>query len=172
VSYFAVAVARGPKGWSATELDLGRPSDAEDVAELLRDHDTEADISLLFVEADDEYLTILRLDEGEDLRIFGSDAAFADESRLGAVLLADLERPDLIDIDGDYEDGDSADDDAGDTPDLGDSEPVGDADLLSDLGIPAKRLTELCAKEGLLPTDVTAEICAVLGCAEDVEELR
>jgi putative tRNA adenosine deaminase-associated protein len=168
VSYFAVAVARGPKGWAATELDIGRPSDAEDVAELLRDHDTEADVSLLFVEADDEYLTILRLDEGEDLRVFGSDAAFADESRLGAVLLADLERPEPIDIDGDYE----SDGDADDAPDLGDSEPVGDADLLSDLGVPAKRLTELCAKEGLLPTDVTAEICAVLGCAEDVEELR
>lgn len=168
MSYFAVAVARGPKGWSATELDLGRPSDAEDVAELLRDHDTEADVSLLFVEADDEYLTILRLDEGEDLRVFGSDAAFADESRLGAVLLADLERPEL-DIDDDL---DAADDDAGDAPDLGDSEPVGDADLLSDLGIPAKRLTELCAKEGLLPSDVTAELCGVLGCAEDVEELR
>ena len=37
-----------------------------------------AAIALLFVEADDSYLTVLRLDDGEDLRIFGSDAAYAD----------------------------------------------------------------------------------------------
>lgn len=52
------------------------------------------------------------------------------------------------------------------------ADPVGDADLLADLGIPAQKLLALCAHEGSMPADVTAEICQVLGCADEVEELR
>ena len=53
-----------------------------------------------------------------------------------------------------------------------DVEPVGDADLLADLGIPAGRLLQLCAREGMLPADVTAEVCQALGAGDAVEELR
>ena len=98
MSYFAAAVARRSKIWTATELDLGGVADVEEVAELLRDVDAEAEISLLFVESDDAYLVILRLDEGEDLRVFGSDVVFAEESRLGALLLGDIEEP-ALDLD-------------------------------------------------------------------------
>ena len=52
------------------------------------------------------------------------------------------------------------------------ADPVGDADLLADLGISAQRLIALCAREGMLPADVTAELCQTLGCADEVEELR
>src|SRR5262245_35163724 len=91
VSYFAAAVVRGANGWSAAEITLNGASDVEDVADRLRDVEPEADVSLLFIESDDSYLVILRLDEGEDLRVFGSDAAFAEESRLGALLLGEIE---------------------------------------------------------------------------------
>jgi hypothetical protein len=30
----------------------------------------------------------------------------------------------------------------------------------------------MCVREGSLPGDVTTEICDLLGCADDVEELR
>ena len=53
-----------------------------------------------------------------------------------------------------------------------DADPVGDADLLTDLGVSAHRLLELCAHEGMLPADVTAEVCQTLGCGDEVEELR
>ncbi|MGA8117541.1 MAG: tRNA adenosine deaminase-associated protein [Actinocatenispora sp.] len=185
MSYFAAAVTRGPKGWAVAELDLGRPSemtDVEEVAELLRDTDIEAEVSLLFVEVDDEYLAILRLDEGEDLRVFGSDAAFVDESPVGAMLLGEEDRPGSIDLpdddfdpsdeDGDGDDADDDDDEAVAGPDADDAEPIGDVDLLADLGMPGRQLRALCIKEGMLPSDMTAEICGVLGCAEDVEELR
>lgn len=182
MSYFAAAVTRGPKGWAVAELDLGRPSeltDVEDVAELLRDSDIEAEVSLLFVEVDDEYLAVLRLDEGEDLRVFGSDTAFVDESSLGAMLLGEEEVPDRLDLpDDDFEDdeadtsGDEEDDGAVAGPEPDDAEPIGDVDLLADLGISARELRALCSKEGMLPSDMTAEICSVLGCADEVEELR
>ncbi len=182
MSYFAVAVVRGPKGWAATDLDLSTVSDVEDAADRLRDVDLDADVSLLFVEIDDQYLALLRLDEGEDLRVFGSDSAMADDSRLGSVLVAELESlsPDL-----DIPDPESDPIDAGggsvrssvetqvvDVSAAPDIAPVGDIDLLNDLGVPSRQLLDLCAREATLPADITTEICETLGCSEDVEELR
>jgi hypothetical protein len=43
---------------------------------------------------------------------------------------------------------------------------------LSDLGVPASLLLELCGREGMLAADVTAEVCQRLGCGDEVEELR
>jgi putative tRNA adenosine deaminase-associated protein len=175
VSHFAAAVVRGSDGWTANELDLTGAADVEDVADRLRDVDPEANVSLLFVESDDAYLVILRLDEGEDLRIFGSDAAFAEESRLGALLLGDIQEPaleidDVVGIDPEAVNEDDGADEP--PPAAADVEPVGDRELLADLGIPGPRLIALCAHEGMLPADVTAEVCHILGCGDEVEELR
>src|SRR3954447_23042987 len=95
VSTFAAAVARGKNGWTASELDLTGLADIDEVVDRLRDAEPDSDVALLFVEADDQYLVILRLDEGEDLRVFGSDSAFAEESRTGAMLLGEIEAPAL-----------------------------------------------------------------------------
>jgi putative tRNA adenosine deaminase-associated protein len=171
VSYFATAVARGSGGWSAAELDLTGAADIEEVADLLRDAEPEADVSLLFVEADDAYLVIMRLDQGEDLRVFGSDSVFAEESRLGALLLGEVEAP-ALEID-EATRATAAGGDIGDkAPAEPDVDPVGDADLLADLGLSSHQLLALCAAEGMLPADVTAEVCQVLGCGDEVEELR
>jgi putative tRNA adenosine deaminase-associated protein len=174
VSYFAAAVARGPEGWVASEVDLGGVADVEEVADRLREVEPDAGVSLLFVEADDVYLVVLRLDEGEDLRLFGSDSAFAEESRLGALLLGEVEEP-ALEIDEVTAAPPPAADpevDAGVAAPEPDVDPVGDPDLLADLGVPAHRLLELCAHEGMLPADVTAEICQAIGCGDEIEELR
>ena len=169
MSTFAAAAARGKNGWTASELDLSNLADIDEVVDVLRDVEPDADVALLFVESDDQFLAILRLDEGEDLRVFGSDSAFADESRFGSVLLGEIEAP-ALEIDeltagGGEEDTDrpAADPDA---------DPVGDPELLADLGITAHKLLGLCGREGMLPSDVTAEICQRLGCGDEVEELR
>jgi putative tRNA adenosine deaminase-associated protein len=171
VSYFAAAAVRGSTGWSAKEVDLAGVADIEEVADRLRDVDAEAPVALLFVESDDAYLAILRLDDGEDLRVFGSDAAFAEESRLGALLLGDIETP-VPEIDDVVAGPDEDDEGAVTAPADPDVEPVGDADLLTDLGVPANRLLVLCAREGMLPADVTAEVCQAIGAGDAVEELR
>jgi putative tRNA adenosine deaminase-associated protein len=176
VTYFAAAVVRATDGWSASEVSLTDAADIEDVADRLRDVDPSADVSLLFVESDDSYLAILRLDGGEDLRVFGSDSAFAEESRIGALLLGDVGHP-PIEID--VELAPPAEDSTVDTEPLGASaavpatvDPAGDVDLLVDLGVPAGRLLELCSHEGMLPSDITAEVCQAIGCGDEVEELR
>jgi putative tRNA adenosine deaminase-associated protein len=169
LSTFAAAVGRGKNGWTASELDLGGLADIDEVVDALRDVEPDTDVTLLFVESDDQYLAILRLDEGEDLRVFGSDSAFAEESRIGAMLLGEIEAPaleidDLTAVVGDDEsDRPAADPDA---------DPVGDAELLNDLGISAHRLLTLCGLEGMMPADVTAEICQRIGCGDEMEELR
>jgi putative tRNA adenosine deaminase-associated protein len=66
-----------------------------------------------------------------------------------------------------------SDEDGGDRPAVDpDADPVGDAEILADLGISAHRLLALCGREGMLPSDITAEICQRLGCGDEVEELR
>ncbi|GAA1584256.1 tRNA adenosine deaminase-associated protein [Actinoplanes couchii] len=168
MSIFAAAVARGKNGWSASELDLSGLADIDEVVDSLRDAEPDAELALLFVESDDEYLAVLRLDEGEDLRVFASDSAFAEESRIGSVLLGEVETP-ALELDDELAEPDGDEDD---TPPEPDADPIGDADLLGDLGISAKRLLALCAMEGKLPADVTAEICQKIGCGDEMEELR
>jgi putative tRNA adenosine deaminase-associated protein len=167
LSTFAAAVARGKNGWTASELDLSGLGDIDEVVDALRDIEPDADLTLLFVESDDLYLAILRLDEGEDLRVFGSDSAFAEESRIGSVLLGEVEAP-ALEIDDLTVASDDDDTPASDP----DADPVGDAELLNDLGISSHRLLTLCGIEGMLPSDVTAEICQKIGCGDEVEELR
>jgi putative tRNA adenosine deaminase-associated protein len=168
LSTFAAAVARGKTGWNASELDLSGLGDIDEVVDALRDVETDADLTLLFVESDDQYLAILRLDEGEDLRVFGSDSAFAEESRIGSVLLGEVEAPAL-----EIDELTASSDDDGDSPSADpDADPVGDAEILNDLGISSHRLLTLCGLEGMLPSDVTAEICQKIGCGDEVEELR
>ena len=177
MSYFAAVAARGPDGWSAAELDLTGAADVEEVADRMREADPEADLSVLFVEADETYLAIVRVDEGGDIRVFGSDSAFAEESRIGALLLGDIEAPalEIEDVAATPGPGDGEGEGGGNTaapvPDP-DADPVGDADLLADLGVSAHRLLKLCGEEGMLPADVTAELGQIIGCGDEVEELR
>jgi putative tRNA adenosine deaminase-associated protein len=127
---------------------------------------------LLFVEADDQYLVILRLDDSDDLRVFGSDSVFADESRVGTLLLGDIEAP-VLEIDELAAPAPVAEtDDEEERPVDPDADPVGDAELLADLGISSHRLLSLCGLEGMMPADVTSEICQRIGCGDEMEELR
>lgn len=175
VSYFAAALARISEGWTAAELDLDGSDNVEAVGDLLRDVKPDAELSLLFVESDDEFLVVLRLDEGEDLRVFCSDVGFADASKIGEVLLAELEESEVpVDLGDDDDDvassGDEEEEEEESAEPVG--HPVGDADLLTDLGISARDLLALCSHEGMLPADVMTEICRKVGCADELQDLR
>lgn len=169
MSYVATAVVRGENGWTAAELDLSGAADVEEVADRLRDVDPDAEVSLLLVESDDVYLAVLRLDQGEHLRIFGSDAAFAQESRLGSLLLGDADTPAT-----EMEDALAATEGEASTPPVPEpgADPVGEADLLADLGVSAHHLLTLCTKDGMLPSDIIAEIAETIGFGDQLEELR
>jgi putative tRNA adenosine deaminase-associated protein len=161
VPYFAAALARTGAGWTAHEVDLDDVETIDDVVDLLRDLEEDADTTLLFVEEDDEYVAIVRVDgEDEEPRVFVSDGRAADNFPIAGILADGAEPVSL-----DEEDEDTA-------PAGHDSEPFGDAALLSDLGISQGELLELCSHEGLLPSDVVSAVCEKAGCLDELEALR
>ena len=162
MSYFAAALARTRAGWTAEELDLDGLTDVDEVADRVRDVDGEAETALLFVEEDDEYVAILRVD-ADDLRVFVSDSQAAETYPVAGIFAGaavEDEPPPPADPDDDEEE---------DPPD---SEPVGDADLLADLGTPRRDLIALVTHERTLPSDVISEVCERAGCLDELETLR
>jgi putative tRNA adenosine deaminase-associated protein len=173
VSHFAALVARHGDRWESSEIELDELDDIEDVADVMRDASIDEGPVVLFVEQDDEWFAIVRVDGLGEPRVFISDARVVPASELGAVLY-DAEIPDeILDEDDVTEDEDAESDDEEEAPVLRpDAEPGGVPDLLADLGIPASQLLEMCAEEGMLPADVIAAVCERLGCAEEIEVYR
>lgn len=167
--HFATALYRRPSGWGGEELELKGVEDLDGVVDELRQYGDDADVQLLFVEEDDEWFAIIRLDEDGDPRVFLSDARAMESSELGALIgeAATVAEPreELRLVE---DDDDDDDDDAVQTG----GDPVGDDDLLSDLGTPSRKLLELSAEEGQLPADVISALCERAGCLEALESLR
>jgi putative tRNA adenosine deaminase-associated protein len=163
VSYFAAALARTRAGWTAEELDLDGLPDVDAVADRVRDVDGEAETALLFVEEDDEYVAILRVD-ADDLRVFVSDSQAAETYPVAGIFAGAVEEEPAPPPDADEEE-----EEEDDPPD---SEPVGDADLLADLGTPRRDLIALVTHERTLPSDVISEVCERAGCLDELETLR
>ena len=162
MSYFAAALARTRAGWTAEELDLYGLTDVDAVADRVRDVDGDAETALLFVEEDDEYVAILRVD-ADDLRVFVSDSQAAETYPVAGIFAGAVEEEPAPPPDAD-------DDEEEDDPP--DSEPVGDADLLADLGTPRRDLIALVTHERTLPSDVISEVCERAGCLDELETLR
>lgn len=161
MSYFATALARTDHGWLGRELDLDEVDDLDGLAESLREFAAEdsADAALLFVEEDDEWLGVVRVDGYADARVFISDSRLARHSGL-ATLLADAVAVDRAAAVADEETVKPL------------PQPAGDVDLLEDLGTSGDRLLELCAEDALLPSDVIASLCERAGALEQLEALR
>jgi putative tRNA adenosine deaminase-associated protein len=172
VSYIATALARDAKGWAGDEILLDDIEDLDAMVELVRDvAGDDADVVLLALEEDDEWVGVLRLDADDEPRVFVSDARVLETSDLAAVLgEAAVDREPVEEIDPEDADGELDDDD--DEGTRIDGEPVGDAGLLADLGTPAARLLALCAAESVLPADIIAEVCEAAGCLDVLERLR
>lgn len=170
MAYFAAALARGDSGWTGQELDLTDVDDLDGVIEELRRVSDDASTLLLFVEEDDEWFGVIRLDGDGDPRAFLSDARAVETSDIGALL---GEAATVTDPAGDDEDEPDADDDEDD--DTGAriaGDPIGEPELMADLGTPAKRLLALCAEEGQLPADIISALCESAGCLDVLETVR
>jgi putative tRNA adenosine deaminase-associated protein len=175
VSHFAALAARTDDGWHSTEVELEGLADIDEVAEVMRDASVDDGPVLLFVEEDDEWFAIVRVDGVGEPRTFISDARVVPGSELAALVYEEEALDDIAD-----EPASSLDDD--DDVDLDeeeeepaarpDAEPRGATDVLADLGISAPQLLAMCAEEGMLPADVITAVCERLGCAEDIEVYR
>lgn len=186
--YFAALLARTEDGWKASDTELDDVETLSDLTDLAREASVDEDTVLVFIEQEDAWFGVIRVDGEEDPRIFVSQASAAARSSYGEILLTDelLGREpgaedsiaaleELVGLDG-TEDGEPEgpghsaghsddDDDDGPDPDAVPAGPLGDTGLLSDLGLPEAELL-------MLRTDALAEIADALGAAEDLETVR
>ncbi len=162
MAYFAAMLARTDDGWSVSDSDLDEIDDLDRLTESMRKASAEDEPVLLFVEQEDMWFGIVRVDGAEDPRVFVSDPAAASRSSYGAMLLAGLDGP--VAGDDDY-----VEDEEG-TPYLG-SEPAGDTEILTDLRTPPDELLDLCG-EGVLPTEALTAVAERAGFADELESIR
>ncbi|MDT3439701.1 MULTISPECIES: tRNA adenosine deaminase-associated protein [unclassified Pseudofrankia] len=156
----AVAIARDDDGWRAYDLDPTELEDLDALTDAMRDLGD--GLVVAFVEEDDEYLAIIRIDEdSSDPRVFLSDRRVLTTSDLAEALLADA-----LPIPAPRGDGDEDDEAV-----LRHAHPIGDLDLLDDLGTSAGALAALIAEEGMLPADVAAVISERAGAGEIFDEV-
>ncbi|MEV6840430.1 hypothetical protein AB0N17_39085 [Streptomyces sp. NPDC051133] len=178
--YFAALLARTEDGWEASDTELDDVETLSDLADLAREANPDEDTVLVLIEQEDAWFGVVRVDGEDDPRIYVSDAAAAQRSAYGELLLTDelLGRDpgaddgtdlDSLDLDG-TEDGESEDDDDEDedgvAADAVPHSPVGDGAILDDLGVSEKELRTLDAEEAL------SSIAEALGASEVLETVR
>ncbi|MFH8514117.1 hypothetical protein ACH4CE_03025 [Streptomyces gelaticus] len=186
--YFAALLARTEDGWEASDTELDDVETLSDLTDLARDASVDEDTVLVFIEQEDAWFGVVRVDGEDDPRIFISDATAAARSSYGEILLTDelLGREpgaddtiaaleELVGLD-DTEDDDpdttpdndntnDDDDDDGLDDDAVPAGPLGDTRILADLGLPEAELL-------MLRADAMAEIADALGAAEVLEAVR
>ncbi|WP_327176719.1 hypothetical protein OG599_16425 [Streptomyces sp. NBC_01335] len=190
--YFAALLARTEDGWEASDTELDDVEALSDLTDLARDASVDEDTVLVYIEQEDAWFGVVRVDGEEDPRIYVSDAAAAARSSYGEILLTDelLGREpgaedeiaaleELVGLDGDEaedpefgpgdEDGATgrrpAAVEADDDPEAVPAGPIGDASILADLGLSEQALLTL-------RTDALAEIADALGADEVLESVR
>jgi putative tRNA adenosine deaminase-associated protein len=173
VSHFAALIVRTGRGWKGADIDIDDAADIEEVADLLRDAAIDDGPVVMFVEEDDEWFGVVRVDGNNDPKVFISDARMVAVSPLAMTLFADLAPDEIADeSEAIAEDEDILADDDEQPSVKPAAEPSGAAGLLADFGLPDADLLAMCAEEGALPADVITGICERLGCAEEIEVYR
>lgn len=196
--YFAALLARTEDGWEASDTDLDDVETLSDLTDLAREASVDEDTVLVFIEQEDAWFGVIRVDGEEDPRIYVSNASAATRSSYGEILLTDelLGREpgaedsiaaleELVGLDGTEDDEpDNAPDHAGTDADHDNSDNDADDDDDDDDGldaVPAGPLgdTGLLSDLGLpeaellmLRTDALVEIADALGAAEVLETVR
>jgi putative tRNA adenosine deaminase-associated protein len=171
VSYVASALARVDGAWFGEDIIIEDVEDLDGVIDLVQTAiGDDAETGVLFVEEDDEWFAVLRIDADGDPRVFISDARVVASSDIAA-LFGEAAIEATAEEDADDDEG-ADDDEDDDTSSRIDADPAGDTGLLSDLGTSSARLLELCAAESQLPADVISALCEAAGCLDVLEKLR
>ena len=148
--YFTAVLARDGDKWFPHNVDLEALENLDDLADALRAREVgDAEPVLAFIEREDSWWAVVRVDGDEDPRVFVSDIAGAAASAYSELLELEV------------------DEDAG-APMGG---CAGDFDLLVDLGTSPEDLQEMCDDE-MLPVDALAAVAEAGGFAEVLDSLR
>ncbi|HUR73974.1 MAG TPA: tRNA adenosine deaminase-associated protein [Sporichthya sp.] len=179
MGYFAVVLSRHEDGWDANDIDLDEIDDLTDLADQMRESsalsETEA-TALLFFEQEDAWFAVVRVDGEDDPRVFVSDSDAVGVSAYAEMLLEAAGGVrgaiEVEDLEVEADDDDAPDEDEDEEPEEVVSGPVGESDLLADLGTDSETLLSLCAKEGLLPSEILTTLAEAVGAGEALESVR
>ncbi|MFB7937519.1 hypothetical protein [Streptomyces sp. NPDC056049] len=181
--YFAALLARTEDGWEASDTELDDVETLADLADLAREAAAdEGETVLVFIEQEDAWFGIVRVDGEDDPRVYVSNAAAAARSSYGEILTSELlgdDDPDseldeldrLTALDG-TEDGEPEpapgedDDDASaGSAGIAPAGPLGEGRILADLGL---------SERGLLAVteDALGEIADAIGASDILEAVR
>ncbi|MFE0421268.1 hypothetical protein [Streptomyces sp. NPDC058953] len=178
--YFAALLARTQDGWEASDTELDDVESLADLADLAREAASDDETVIVFIEQEDVWFGLVRVEGEEDPRVFVSNAALAARSSYGEILTKEVlggveddpaDDLDALDLDG-TEDGEPEPDAAEGDPDgpagpegTVPPGPVGDARILADLGVTEPDLLALS-------DDALGEIAEALGAGEVLEAVR
>ncbi|MEU4272283.1 hypothetical protein [Streptomyces sp. NPDC026092] len=175
--YFAALLARTEDGWKASDTELDDVETLSDLVDMAREASVDDDTVIVFIEQEDAWFGVLRIEGEDDPRIYVSDGAAAARSSYGEILTKEILGDDLDDADtlddlnldgtedGEPLDRDDEDEEAGASADAVPAEPVGDRLLLADLGMSESQLQEL-------DSDALGEIADALGASDVLETVR
>ncbi|MEU7565810.1 tRNA adenosine deaminase-associated protein [Streptomyces fradiae] len=173
--YFAALLTLTEDGWVASDTELDDVETLADLIGLARDASPDDDPVLVFIEQEDAWFGIIRVEGEDDPRIFVSDGAAAARSSYGEILTKELlgddrgdDTADLDALDLDGTETGEPDDTEEETQAVGETvpaAPVGDRQILDDLGMSEKELLAL-------GTDALSEIADALGASEMLETVR
>jgi putative tRNA adenosine deaminase-associated protein len=150
VAYFTAVLVREGDKWFARADALAAFDTLEELADAMRVIEADdAEPALAFIEREDLWWAIVRVDGDEDPRVFVSDTAGALASTYADLLAVE------------------ADEDAT----VAAGACSGDFDILADLGTTPDGLQEMCDDE-LLPMDALATVAEAGGFAEVLDSLR
>jgi putative tRNA adenosine deaminase-associated protein len=150
VPYFTAVLARDGDKWFPRNVDVEALESLDELADALRAREVgDAEPVLAFIEREDSWWAVVRVDGDEDPRVFVSDAAGAAASTYSELLELEVDE------------------------DVGASTAAyaGDVDLLADLGTSPEELQEMCDDE-MLPVDALAAVAEAGGFAEVLDSLR
>ena len=149
--YFTAVLARDGDKWFPRNVDVEGLESLDELADALRAREVgDTEPVLAFIEREDSWWAVVRVDGDEDPRVFVSDVVGAAASTYSELL-------EII----------AVDEESGGLP----GGCGGDIDLLADLGSSPEELQEMCDDE-MLPMDALAAIAEAGGFAEVLDSLR
>jgi putative tRNA adenosine deaminase-associated protein len=151
VSYFTAVLSRDGDKWFARDVDVDGVDDLSELTDTVRLLEIDEEPVLVFVEREDAWWSVIRVDGDEDPRVFVSDVAAAAASPYASLFEA------VLDVDEE------------DPP--APSTCAGDTDVLADLGTAPDDLRQMCEDE-LIPMDALALVAEAGGFAELLDSLR
>lgn len=151
MSYFTAVFAREGDKWFAREVDLEVLDDLTALTDAVRVVETHDETVLVFIEREDAWWSVIRVDGDDDPRVFVSDVAASAASPFGSLLEVDVQ--------------------ASDDEDIAPVGCAGEGDMLADLGTSLEDLLQMCEDE-LLPMDALAAVAVAGGFGELLDSLR